>query len=342
MSADPNTSGPDAAPDVSVIIAAYNAETTLERAVASCLAQQGCTVEVLVSDDASRDGTLALARQLAEGDPRITVLAAEQNGGPSAARNMALDVARGRYAAVLDSDDMMDAGRLAQLVAIAEAAGWDFTADDLYRVIEGQEDGPRTRLLGGTIEGEEPVDLTAFVEGNLTTYNGARGELGFLKPLMSMDFIRKAGLRYREDMRLGEDFAFYAEALAEGASFCLVDPAGYLAVMRETSLSGQHDTVALHALVRAAEDLLTRGDLPAGARDALERHRIDTMKRWAWMRLIDAVKARDLGECIRCFQVPMPVAGHLVSCLSEQVVLRSGDRARNVLGGARQQGGTTE
>ncbi|MGR3805215.1 glycosyltransferase family 2 protein [Marinibacterium profundimaris] len=340
MSAGPDNSGP--VPDVSVVIAAYNAEATLERAVASCLVQRGCEVEVLVSDDASRDGTLSLAHRLAEGDSRVVVLSAERNGGPSAARNLALDVARGRYAAVLDSDDMMDPDRLMQLVAAAEDGDWDFTADDLYRVTEGQEEGERTRLLGGTIEGHEPIDLATFVEGNLTTYNGARGELGFLKPLMSMEFIRKTGLRYREDMRLGEDFAFYAEALVEGARFCLVKPAGYLAVMRKTSLSGQHDTAALHALVHAGEALLMRADLSAEERGALKRHRIDTMKRWAWMRLIDAVKARDVGECFRSFLVPIPVGKYLVSCMSEQVVLRSRERALTALNRRLQKGETPD
>ncbi|TGP49587.1 glycosyltransferase, partial [bacterium M00.F.Ca.ET.229.01.1.1] len=45
-------------PDVSFVIAAYNAEATLDRAIASALAQRDVTIEVVVVDDQSRDRTL--------------------------------------------------------------------------------------------------------------------------------------------------------------------------------------------------------------------------------------------------------------------------------------------
>ena len=49
-------------PDVSFVIAAYNAEATLDRAIASAIAQKGVSVEIIVVDDQSRDATLDVAR----------------------------------------------------------------------------------------------------------------------------------------------------------------------------------------------------------------------------------------------------------------------------------------
>lgn len=314
--------------DVSVIIAAYRAGATLRRAVESALRQQGCRVEVIVIDDASPDGTLELARGMAAADARLRVLAQSQNAGPAAARNRGLDAARGRYAVVLDADDFMETGRLTALCAIAAAEGWDFVADDLNKVPEGHEEGPRNWLLGPQFWPRRALGLAEFVTGNITDEKNPRGEMGFLKPLMSVDFLRRNGLRYREDMRLGEDYALYAEALAAGARFCLTAPEGYIAVVHPQSLSGWHDTAALAALVAADTQLLAGSGLTAAERNALAAHRIDSMKRWAWMRLIDAVKRRDPVEAVACFHVPVPVVRHLLFCLGEQVVLRGGRRFR--------------
>jgi len=66
---------------IAIVIAAWNAEATLERAVVSAQAQT-VPVDIIIVDDASPDGTLALAQKLAADDPRITVLAQENNGGP--------------------------------------------------------------------------------------------------------------------------------------------------------------------------------------------------------------------------------------------------------------------
>lgn len=69
--------------------------------------------------------------------------------------------------------------------------------------------------------------------------------------------------------------------------------------------------------------LLSLRGLPDMARVALQRHRIESMKRWSWVRLIEAVKARDPIEAARCFAVPPSVMVHLCGELAEQVRLRS-------------------
>jgi succinoglycan biosynthesis protein ExoO len=77
-----------ATPDVSVVLATYNRRHSLPRAVASVLAQDGVRFELIVVDDASRDGTADYLASLS--DPRIRTVMAERNGGPSAARNLGL------------------------------------------------------------------------------------------------------------------------------------------------------------------------------------------------------------------------------------------------------------
>ena len=90
-------------PLVSVIIAARNAEATLATTLGSVLRQTETDLEVLVVDDGSTDATAAVARGM--GDQRISVHS-EPGRGASAARNLGLAVASGRYVSFLDADDL--------------------------------------------------------------------------------------------------------------------------------------------------------------------------------------------------------------------------------------------
>ena len=96
----------DKKPLVSVIMPAYRCADTLTESVGSVQVQTMADWELLIVDDCSPDATFALACELAAGDGRIRVLQTPGNAGPAAARNLALDNARGRYAAFLDSDDL--------------------------------------------------------------------------------------------------------------------------------------------------------------------------------------------------------------------------------------------
>ena len=80
---------------ISVIVPAWRAEKTLAATLESILHQTWKELEVLVVDDASPDGTLALAQSYAAKDARIRVLAQEKNGGVSKARNRGVREARG-------------------------------------------------------------------------------------------------------------------------------------------------------------------------------------------------------------------------------------------------------
>jgi glycosyltransferase involved in cell wall biosynthesis len=98
-------------PDISVVIATYNRRASLPRAIASVFAQTGVAFELIIVDDASSDDTHAYLATLA--DPRLTVIAAPKNLGPSGARNLGLLNARCEFVAFLDSDDAYRPGRLA-------------------------------------------------------------------------------------------------------------------------------------------------------------------------------------------------------------------------------------
>ena len=91
-------------PAISVIIPVYNVESWLRRAVGS-LQNQTCTsYEILLVDDGSTDGSGALCDKLADDDVRIRVIH-QENQGAAAARNAAIEIARGDYLYFMDGDD---------------------------------------------------------------------------------------------------------------------------------------------------------------------------------------------------------------------------------------------
>ena len=83
-----------AAPRVTVVLIAYNAEARIERALETVLAQTLASLEVVVVDDGSADATVAVATAVAATDPRVRVLQ-QRNGGPASARNHGIREARG-------------------------------------------------------------------------------------------------------------------------------------------------------------------------------------------------------------------------------------------------------
>ena len=107
------------APVVSIITPAFNAERFIEHTLESALRQTFPAFELLVVDDGSTDGTAAIARRYATRDPRFHVFH-QPNRGIAAARNLAMRRARGRYLALLDSDDLWFPTYLAEQVAILE------------------------------------------------------------------------------------------------------------------------------------------------------------------------------------------------------------------------------
>lgn len=109
----------DAAPRVSILLPAFNAEATLPAALASIARQTFADWECLVIDDGSTDGTWRIAAAAARAEPRVQVIPLH-HAGLVAALNAGLRLARGGLIARMDADDLMHRDRLS-----AQAAALD-------------------------------------------------------------------------------------------------------------------------------------------------------------------------------------------------------------------------
>lgn len=306
---------------VSLIIAAYNAQHTIGRAITSALAQAEAA-QVIVVDDASNDQTKAVAHACDDGSGRLLVLVQASNQGPSAARNLGLAHAHADWVGVLDADDYLAPGRLEKL--LLEAGDYDLVADDLLRLNPLHSDAPSPAWA---VSVPRDIDFLRFVQGNVTETQSGALELGFAKPIMRHAFLTAHDLRYDAKLRLGEDFDLYARALAWGARMRLIPAAGYISVESTGSLSKNHGATELAAMLGAIKQLSKARKFNRAERGALAAHAQSLDKRLQWRRLIDAVKARDAAASASAFKSPT-IALHLMGCLCEQAWLRAFNRPR--------------
>lgn len=236
---------------ISVIVPVYRNGHTIVRAVDSVLAQAGVDVEVVLVDDASPDDSVAVIEAHYGAEPRVRLFRQERNRGQSAARNRAVDEARGEWIAVLDGDDRFRPGRLARLLRAAGESGADIVADAYY-MCDAKSLAPYA-LRGA------PLRTGPLLAADIVRFN-----IGACKPLFRAAFLRGSGIRYLEAERHIEDMLFLMELLLAGGRFHFEREPGYDKVSEPDSVTANREGMLPHA------EALYRGflDWPAIRADA--------------------------------------------------------------------------
>lgn len=278
-------------PTVSVVMACFNAAPYLRASVRSALDQTLGDIELIIIDDGSTDGSVAIGQDLALSDRRVQFHRMERNGGPAVARNRALDLARGRFVAILDSDDLMHPDRLRRLVALADAVEADIVADDLIIFDDEDRSPPEGFFRGARARQGGWVGLADYFRE--TVLYGRMPNLGFLKPLIRRDRLDDNGIRYDETLRIAEDDALIIRLLRTGARYRTMPDAGYFYRKHGSSISHRLSLANVEAMVLAGDRLAAElDDAPADVRRALARRNRAIRAARDFTLAIDALKAR--------------------------------------------------
>ena len=278
--------------DLTFIIAAHNAESSLPRAIAGALAQRDVSVEVIVADDASGDGTAGAARGFA--DRRVRVIEMPHNRGPAGARNAALAEAGGTWVAVLDADDTVRPDRMARMIALADRSGADVVVDNLE--VATPDGGLRPMFPIAELERTGELDLRSFILSNRMFRS--KHNFGYMKPAFRHSFVRSRGLRYDESLRIGEDYVFLASALARGAR-CVVDPVpGYIYSVRQGSISELLELGHIEAMQRADAAFLREHRLDEGARAAMRKRSRSLAEAASYLALVGHIENRAAVDAV--------------------------------------------
>ena len=126
-------------PLVSVIMPVFNVESYVAQAVRSILAQTWTDFELIAIDDGSTDGSIAILEANCGDDPRVRIFR-QENRGLSAARNVGLRKASGRFVYFFDSDDVLDPDALSVCMLLAGRLDLDFIAFSGSILSEGVHD----------------------------------------------------------------------------------------------------------------------------------------------------------------------------------------------------------
>jgi len=216
-----------AAPRVSVLMSVYNCAPYLQQSIDSILAQSFGDFEFIIIDDGSNDGSSELIEAAASRDERIRAFSNPGNLALSRSLNRGLALARGRYIARHDADDVSAPDRLAQQVALLEADASLSLIGSAYWLIDS--DGV---LLGM----EQPPQEDVLIRWRMLFHSA----LAHPTVMFRSDLFACNHLRYDENLRYAQDYELWSRATEYGHVANCAAPLLYYRVYDEARRTEMH------------------------------------------------------------------------------------------------------
>ena len=199
-------------PLISVIITAYNVEKYIRQCIESLLAQTFASIEFILVDDGSTDRSGEICDQYAQQYERIQVIH-RPNGGPSAARNAGLAIARGKYIGYVDGDDWIEPEMYQKMYDACEQNGAQMAICSYRQWGEGAEKmNPTGNVL--VLSKMEAMELYIMGDKQYHIYNSVWSKL-FLRSLID-------NLRFQEGHK-SEDIMYTTCTLGKVETCVFVD-----------------------------------------------------------------------------------------------------------------------
>lgn len=146
--------------ELSVVLPVYNDERFISKSIRSILNQTFTEFEFIIVDDGSTDNTRKIVDDYARKDSRIEVIH-QSNKGEAIARNIAIQIAKGKYIAMQDSDDLSLPNRLEEQLMAIKDLNRDLLATDFYVVDEGDnvivENAKKRNMITSLLIGSNPI-----------------------------------------------------------------------------------------------------------------------------------------------------------------------------------------
>lgn len=215
-------------PEITVIVPAYNAGPYLADCLDSIAGQTFTDWELLIADDGSSDDTGSIADRNAADDGRIKVLHLQKQG-VSQARNSCLEIARGRYIAFVDADDVLEPDYLKELYTRAEQNGADITQCSFVHV-----DGK------GNVTADPDANDAVRKDRNEILHAHFSGQQGDIRVSVWAKLFRReifGGIRFDKDLRVYEDAYYVYQCCREARTVCCFKSPLYRYIQRNTSVT---------------------------------------------------------------------------------------------------------
>jgi len=223
---------------ISIIIPAYNAETTLTEALDSITHQTYPNFEAVIVDDGSTDNTARVAKQYSSVDSRFRYYY-QENSGVSAARNKGIELSTGQFVCFLDADDYFEDTYLERMYSAITGMGGDVCYCGYNYVLGSYKRKNRTRFKNGNI-------LLEYILGKIKVHT-----TGWL---IKKTLLTKNQIYFPEGVSWGEDFEFFCEVLASTESVFFVRE--YLTNYRIDHSADQLSAFSLDKIDRSFEGIM--------------------------------------------------------------------------------------
>lgn len=229
-------------PFLSIIIPMYNTENYIRATLESIRIQDFDDYQIIVVDDGSTDSSLAVAKEYAVKDERISVLHKE-NGGQSSARNLGMRYAGGEYILFVDSDDQLAPNVLGRMTEIVRGNELDILRGKLL-VINGEHE-----------EVDESVDFPnqlmtgreKLILGNIS--------YSMCAYMYRRSFLEENRIQFIEGV-FHEDMDFIVRAYVFAKKVMDIDVVFYYYYMREGSTTNSISTKKVFDYYKVAESVL--------------------------------------------------------------------------------------
>jgi glycosyltransferase involved in cell wall biosynthesis len=207
---------------VTVIIPFYNRQKPLIKSLVSLKKQTHQNLEVLLVNDCSTDDLSKLITEI-NGDKRFRIIDLEENRGPAKARNVGIDNASGEYIAFLDSDDEFLPEKI---------------SDQLLQMYLTQYNVSHTSYIRKSSSNSR-IENVGLLTGTVIPYIVASCQIATPTVMIKLEYLQKNKLRFREDLRIGEDTCFWLEVLRK-TKLLGIDKAYTIVNVNENSASNNN------------------------------------------------------------------------------------------------------
>lgn len=187
---------------VSVIIPVYNVEPYISECLASVVDQTYSDLEIIIVDDCSTDRSYDICQKFAEKDPRILLLKNEKNSGVSFSRNQALEIATGKYIAMIDSDDWIEKNTVEIMVDAIEKSKTDVCVCGYIKEYEDKRKSEENQIIDETeiMDNAAVLDCTMRKKSPFVGFAGAK--------MYKASVIKDNKLRFDNTISICEDSLF--------------------------------------------------------------------------------------------------------------------------------------
>lgn len=183
--------GTDKEIKVSIIVPVCNVEQYLRECLDSAVNQTLQEIEIICVNDGSKDNSLEILKEYAAKDERVKVIN-KDNAGYGHTMNIGMDIAKGEYIGILESDDFVKLDMFETLYGIGHKDNIDMVKADFYRfTVDGEYRHlyyhfltPKQEYYNKIITGDRPQDLFKFTN----TWSG----------IYRKDFLRENNIRHQE------------------------------------------------------------------------------------------------------------------------------------------------